>query len=103
MSIRSSSHLFRCIAAACLLAWGAQAHALSAAPPIAPSPAPEFTSNFTCNSKTGMCKCQGTQDCFDLGSSGLCVDNTFSDSVSKPQAGQCAFRFRKVDKKPLQE
>lgn len=61
---------------------------------LAPAPGGSDLSNFTCNSKTGQCKCSGREDCFDLGSSGLCVDGTVQDG-NKPDSLMCEFKFKR--------
>ncbi|MCM5682481.1 hypothetical protein M8A51_23375 [Schlegelella sp. S2-27] len=57
-------------------------------------------SNFTCNSKTGACKCEGRQDCFDLGNSGLCKEGSTKDG-NLPDTLVCEFKFKRPARSPL--
>jgi hypothetical protein len=52
---------------------------------------------FTCTSSkssgtdAGMCKCDSTDDCFDLGASGECKAGTFKSTT--PGGGTCTYKF----------
>ena len=48
--------------------------------------------NFTCDSSNHQCQCQGTGDCFDLGSSQLCVPGTIKED-SRPEGRTCQFKY----------
>ena len=84
-------------AAALLMSLSLQVHSAS----LSPAPGGDVTTNFTCNSKSGVCKCEGKQDCFDLGSSGLCEPNSTMDG-NLPNTLMCRFKFRRQTA-PIQE
>lgn len=52
-----------------------------------------ITTDFTCDSSTHSCACQGAADCFDLGNSQLCKDGTYKPDEQKIEAATCTFKF----------
>ncbi len=56
------------------------------------NPGGTVVSNFTCDSSTHSCSCQGNTDCFDLGNSKLCKDGTIKEG-NQPQQLVCDFKF----------
>jgi hypothetical protein len=90
-------------AIAAVAAMGFQlASAQSTGTTLTPVPGGSDLSNFTCNSKTGQCKCSGRQDCFDLGNSGLCKDGSVTDG-NLPDSLVCEFKFKRPVKAPIIE
>lgn len=78
------------------------ASAQSSGTTLTPVPGGSDLSNFTCNSKTGQCKCSGRQDCFDLGNSGLCKDGSVMDG-NLPDTLMCEFKFKRPVRAPIIE
>lgn len=54
---------------------------------------PSISTNFTCDSKSHSCSCQGSTDCYDLGNSALCKDGTLKPDDSKVDTLVCEFKF----------
>ncbi|AKJ29658.1 hypothetical protein [Caldimonas brevitalea] len=93
----------RCLVTAAAVA--AFQPALAQAPaqdPISPVPGGGELSNFTCNSKTGLCQCKGEAECLDLGNSRLCVDGTVRQGESVGSL-KCEFKFRRPVRGPVRE
>jgi hypothetical protein len=62
-------------------------------PILAISQTPTVTTNFTCDSQSHACRCDGTADCFDLGNSQLCKAGTFKKDETYPNIYTCEFKF----------
>lgn len=54
---------------------------------------PSISTNFTCDSKSHSCSCQGSTDCYDLGNSDLCKQGTLKPDDSKVDTLVCEFKF----------